>query len=197
VPNTERDTSGGSVPCDQDARPGRQPVDALEGDASPPLDYEDHVSELIDTAENLVGNRVVALGLIKAEVDRRIAQTQEWAAPGTKERTEEVVEHDHPGQNTGGDMATHPGLPAQDRRPFTGFDLEVATYVRLKPDLISRFPGKFVVIVGNDIEGPVDTFREALRAGYHRFGLGPLFVKQVLTVEPVVEVTRDVVPCRS
>jgi hypothetical protein len=53
------------------------------------------------------------------------------------------------------------------------------------------------VIVGDEVEGPVETFREALRAGYRRFGLGPLFVKQILTVEPVVEVTRDIVPCRS
>ncbi|HMF35230.1 MAG TPA: hypothetical protein VKF17_01270 [Isosphaeraceae bacterium] len=94
-------------------------------------------------------------------------------------------------------MPTHPGTPTQARRQFVGFDLEVATYARLKPELLSRFPGKFVVIVGDEVEGPVETFREALRAGYRRFGLGPLFVKQILTVEPVVEVTRDIVPCRS
>ena len=45
-------------------------------------------------------------------------------------------------------MPTHPGAPTQARRQFVGFDLEVATYVRLKPELLSRFPGKFVVIVG-------------------------------------------------
>ena len=94
-------------------------------------------------------------------------------------------------------MPTQPGAPTQARRQFVGFDLEVTTYVRLKPELLSRFPGKFVVIVGDEVEGPVATFREALRAGYRRFGLGPLFVKQILTVEPVVEVTRDIVPCRS
>ena len=94
-------------------------------------------------------------------------------------------------------MPTHPGVPTQARRPFIGFDLEAATYMRLKPELLSRFPGQFVVIVGDEVEGPVETFREALRAGYRRFGLGPLFVKQILAVEPVVEVTRDIVPCRS
>jgi hypothetical protein len=94
-------------------------------------------------------------------------------------------------------MPTDPEAPVEARRQFIGFDLEVATYARRKHELISRFPGKFVVIVGNEVEGPVDTFREALRAGYRRFGLGPLFVKQILTVEPVVEVTRDIVPCRS
>jgi hypothetical protein len=94
-------------------------------------------------------------------------------------------------------MPTHPGAPAQVRRPFVGFGLEVATYARLKPELLSRSPGKFVVIVGDEVEGPVETFGEALRAGYRRFGLGPLFVKQILDVEPVAEVTRDVVPCGS
>ena len=85
----------------------------------------------------------------------------------------------------------------QARRQFSGFDVEVATYVHLKPELLARYPGSFVVIVGDEVEGPVDTFREALRAGYRRFGLGPLFVKQLLTIEPSVEVTRDIMPCRS
>jgi hypothetical protein len=44
------------------------------------------------------------------------------------------------------------------------------------------------VIVGDEVEGPVETFREALRVGYRRFGLGPLCVKQILAVEPIVEV---------
>ena len=48
-------------------------------------------------------------------------------------------------------MPTHPGAPTQARRQFVGFDLEVATYVRLKPELLSRFPGKFVVIVAEEL----------------------------------------------
>jgi hypothetical protein len=169
----------------------------MGANASLPPDYEDNLSELIDAAEHLAGNSVAAWGAIKAEVERRIAHAQEWAASGTEDPAREGEEHDRPEQNTGVAMPTHPGAPVQTRRQFMGFDLEVATYVRLKPELISRFPGKFVVIVGNEFEGPVDTFREALRAGYRRFGLGPLFIKQILTVEPVDEVTRDVVPCRS
>ena len=54
-------------------------------------------------------------------------------------------------------MPTHPGTPTQARRQFVGFDLEVATYVRLKPELLSSFKGKFVVIVGDEVEGPVET----------------------------------------
>ena len=94
-------------------------------------------------------------------------------------------------------MPTHPGATTQARRQFIGFDLETATYMRIKPELLARFAGKFVVIVGEEVEGPVETFQEALRAGYRRFGLGPLFIKQILSVEPVVEASREITPCRS
>ena len=197
MPNVEHDTSGGTVPSDRQASSDHRPDGAVGDKASLPPDYEDTLSELIDTAEHFAGNRVAALRAIRAEVERRIAHAQEWAASGTEEPAREGVAHDRPGQNTGGAMPTDPGAPAEARRQFVGFDLEVATYARRKHEFISRFPGKFVVIVGNEVEGPVDNFREALRAGYRRFGLGPLFVKQILTVEPVVEVTRDIVPCRS
>lgn len=93
-------------------------------------------------------------------------------------------------------MSIHPGSPTQARRPFIGFDLEAATYARIKPEWLSRSPGKFVAIVGDEVEGPAETFEEAL-CGYRRFGLGPLFIKQILAIEPIVEVTREIAPCRS
>jgi hypothetical protein len=81
--------------------------------------------------------------------------------------------------------------PPAGRRPFGGYDREQAAYARLKPDLLIRAEGKYVVLVGDDVEGPFDTFGDALRAGYRRFGLGPLFVKQVLALDPVAETSRD------
>ena len=39
-----------------------------------------------------------------------------------------------------------------------------------------------------------DSRPEEEGAGYARFGLGPLFIKRVLAEEPVIEVTRFVVP---
>ena len=59
-------------------------------------------------------------------------------------------------------MSIHPGSPTQARRPFIGFDLEAATYARIKPEWLSRSPGKFVAIVGDEVEGPAETFEEAL-----------------------------------
>lgn len=81
--------------------------------------------------------------------------------------------------------------PPVGRRPFHGHDREQAAYARLKPDLLTRAEGQYVVLVGDDVEGPVETFGDALRAGYDRFGLGPLFVKQVQAVDPVAETSRD------
>jgi hypothetical protein len=68
-------------------------------------------------------------------------------------------------------------------RPFMGYDRERAAYARLRPELLDRAEGRYVVLVGDEIEGPVDTFEEALRAGWRRFGLGPLYVKQLLAEE--------------
>jgi hypothetical protein len=81
------------------------------------------------------------------------------------------------------------------RRHFEGFDLEQVTYECHKLELLKVAERKFVVIVGNELVGPLETDEEAERAGYSRFGLGPLFIKQILADEPPALVTRDVVPC--
>lgn len=69
-------------------------------------------------------------------------------------------------------------------RPFRGYDRERAAYARLRPELLARDKGRYVVLVGDEPEGPVDTFEEALRAGWRRFGLGPLYVKQIVAEDP-------------
>lgn len=76
-------------------------------------------------------------------------------------------------------------------RPFVGYDHERAAYTRLRPELLERAEGRYVVLVGDEIEGPVDTFEEALSAGWRRFGLGPLYVKQIVAEEPAVEAVGD------
>jgi hypothetical protein len=87
-------------------------------------------------------------------------------------------------------VRTLPAPLAGQRRPFTGFDRERATYQRLKADLLARAEGKYVVIVGDEVVGPLGSHEEAERAGYDRFGLGPLYVKLIVAEVPVVEVTR-------
>jgi len=101
---------------------------------------------------------------------------------------------------SGPEKSRNPGPsspPPTDRHPpFVGFDRERETYARLKASLMERAEGLFVVIQGEDVEGPVETYGDALRAGYRRFGLDrPFVVQQILAVEPVATVSRDVVPC--
>ncbi len=74
--------------------------------------------------------------------------------------------------------------PTCPRRPFAGFDDEPSTYERHKPELIARAEGKFVAIVRDEMVGPHETTQEAERAGYARFGAGPLYLKPLLREGP-------------
>ncbi len=92
-------------------------------------------------------------------------------------------------------MATTVETAINQRRPFLGYEVEPATFDRRKDSLLREAEGKYVVIVGDEVVGPVESFEEALRAGYRRFGLGPLYIKQILAEEPRFEISRAVVPC--
>ncbi len=50
---------------------------------------------------------------------------------------------------------------------------------------IEEHEGEYVLIKGDQVEGFYDSRDGALSAGYSRFGIGSLFVKQVLPTEPV------------
>ncbi len=82
-------------------------------------------------------------------------------------------------------------------RPFMGFDEERATYLAIKDELLAKALGRFVVVVGSEFVGPFDSPEEALRNGYLQFGAGPLYLKQILNDEPVVELSRSIDPCRT
>jgi hypothetical protein len=81
-------------------------------------------------------------------------------------------------------------------RPFVGFDEERKIYQNIKDQLLQVASEKFVVIVGSEVIGPIDRFEDALKAGYRRFGAGPLFVRQILADEPTAELSRSIDPCR-
>jgi hypothetical protein len=76
------------------------------------------------------------------------------------------------------------------RRPFEGFDRERAYFNRIRKRLLKTHEGKFIAIVGNKTAGlPVDTFMQAARQGLQKFGLGPVYVKQILAQDERVEST--------
>jgi hypothetical protein len=93
--------------------------------------------------------------------------------------------------------AGHPvvALPPTPR-PHAGYDAERAAYARLKSGLLETAPGRFVVLVGDEMVGPCADFRAAYIAGRRRFGPGPLYIKQVLAEEPAFEPV-GLEPCPS
>lgn len=74
-----------------------------------------------------------------------------------------------------------------DRLPL---QTEIDTYNAKLPELLGSV-GKFVVIKGAQIEGIYDTYGDALKIGYERFGLEPFFVKQIAPSEQIHFFTRE------
>jgi hypothetical protein len=73
---------------------------------------------------------------------------------------------------------------------------EMQTYERELPNLLQQ-EGKFALIHGVEVGGVYDTYEDALKAGYEKYGLGPFLVKRIQAVEQVQFFTRDIVPCRT
>jgi hypothetical protein len=73
---------------------------------------------------------------------------------------------------------------------------ELETYEAHKLDLIGRAEGKYVLIQDSQIIDVWDTYEDALKAGYAKFGLTAFLVKQVTGIEQVHFFTRDLTPCR-
>jgi hypothetical protein len=130
---------------------------------------------MLDEFERLFSNPPEAWAALKAEIEARKAR---WEIRKLTDRPE-------PAEGGPGVSEPSPSGPTpRGRRPFVGFDREMATYQRLKPALLEKGEGKWIVIVGEDVLGPFDEISDAERAGLRRFGLGPLFIKQVLAQEP-------------
>ncbi len=72
-------------------------------------------------------------------------------------------------------------------------DTEIATYRRLKPDLLADPDklGKYVLIKGQELLGIYPTRDEALLVGEERFLFDTFLVKQVVEVEPVYYFSRN------
>ena len=121
--------------------------------------------------------RVSRSGAIKGEAS--------FEEQGIRPETEST--RDLPDGGLSGRTESKPG-------PFAGFDTERRTYERLKSKLLHD-EGKYVLIKGDIMAGIWLTREEAVEAGYGRFGLQPFYVKQILDVDPVILVTRDVLSC--
>jgi hypothetical protein len=67
----------------------------------------------------------------------------------------------------------------------TSLNREQAIYEANLSRWLSEHEGEYVLIKGDQVHGFYESRDEALTAGYSRFGIGPLFVKQVSPSEPV------------
>jgi hypothetical protein len=73
-----------------------------------------------------------------------------------------------------------------ERRPrIVSLSREQAVYEAHLPRWLQEHDGAHVLIKGDEIVGFYQTRDEALTAGYTRFGVVPLFVKQVAASEPI------------
>ncbi len=71
---------------------------------------------------------------------------------------------------------------------------ELATYQRELAELLAH-EGKYVLIRGDDVIETWDTYDDALKAGYQKFGLEPFMVKRIEWAETVQNFSRDIPIC--
>jgi hypothetical protein len=75
----------------------------------------------------------------------------------------------------------------------TSLRREQAVYESNLSRWLSDHEGEFVLIKGEAVDGFYESRDDALTAGYSRFGIGPLFVKQILPTEPVYHIPNALV----
>lgn len=80
---------------------------------------------------------------------------------------------------------------------MAALELEIATYKRVLPTLTND-EGKFVLIRRDEVVDKFDSYEDALKVGYAKFGLEPFLVKQISQVEQVANFTRRyLAPCQA
>ena len=62
------------------------------------------------------------------------------------------------------------------------FEKEKKTYQDALPDLL-REEGKFALVKGDNLVGVYDTYEDALKIGYEKFGLESFFIKRIQQIE--------------
>ncbi|MFI5202833.1 MAG: hypothetical protein ACHQNE_10645 [Candidatus Kapaibacterium sp.] len=72
-------------------------------------------------------------------------------------------------------------------------DTELETFRKNLPTLLKE-EGRFALVHDSSIEGTYDTYRDALKAGYTKFRLGPFLVKKIEAVESILRFNRELWP---
>lgn len=74
----------------------------------------------------------------------------------------------------------------------TALETELKTYHDALPDLLVN-AGKFVVIHGQEV-GVYESYADAIKIGYEKYGLEPFLVKKISSSEQISYFTRDILP---
>ena len=74
-------------------------------------------------------------------------------------------------------------------------EVEERTYEAKKTELLAD-QGKFVVIRATEVLGVYDTYEDALKAAYGKYGLQSFFVRRIEAIPQVSYFTRDLAPCQ-
>ena len=82
--------------------------------------------------------------------------------------------------------------PVQGSRAAS-LNREQAIYLANLSRWLSDHEGEHVLIKGDTVGGFYESRDQALTAGYSRFGIGPLFVKQVSPFEPVYHIPNALI----
>lgn len=73
----------------------------------------------------------------------------------------------------------------------TVLDRELKTYHDKLSEIPAESEGKFALIHGGDLVEILDSYEDALKIGYERFGLDTFLVKKISKTEAVCFFTRD------
>jgi hypothetical protein len=82
-------------------------------------------------------------------------------------------------------MAEKMKTQRNQRSGQSSLEREQSVYAANQGRWVAEYAGKHVLIKGAEVVGFYESRDEALTAGYSRFGVCPLYVKQVLSSEPV------------
>jgi hypothetical protein len=73
---------------------------------------------------------------------------------------------------------------------------EIKTYTKRLPELSAQ-EGKFVLIEGEEVGGLFETYQDALKAGYEKYGIKPFLVKKISAAESLANFTRELDLCHT
>ena len=75
--------------------------------------------------------------------------------------------------------------------PTELYATELATYAKHRDELLATDAGRYVLLYKDQIAGIYDTEMDAIDDGRRRFGLVPIFVKQIVEVERPIRLTSS------